>query len=175
MEENKNIREIIAKNLANLRKNKKMTQSELAEKFGYSDKAVSKWENGDTLPDVETLYKLCEFYNISLDFLINEESFENKIQYVNKMNRTVILNNNNHNTCQGSTWMAHNTNWWMLTPRTLISAVFFLDEDGTFYTNTPNDDSYNAVGVRGFYTLYLSADVKIKGGNGSYNNPYTLG
>ena len=88
---------------------------------------------------------------------------------------TVILNNNNHNTCQGSTWMAHNTNWWMLTPRTLISAVFFLDEDGTFYTNTPNDDSYNAVGVRGFYTLYLSADVKIKGGNGSYNNPYTLG
>ena len=93
MEENKNIREIIAKNLANLRKNKKMTQSELAEKFGYSDKAVSKWENGDTLPDVETLYKLCQFYNISLDFLINEESFENKIQDVNKMTRTVILNN----------------------------------------------------------------------------------
>lgn len=93
MEESKNIRAIIAKNLISLRKNKKMTQSELADEFGYSDKAISKWENGDTLPDIETLYKLCQFYNVSLDFLVDENSFENKIQYVNRMNKTIVINN----------------------------------------------------------------------------------
>ncbi len=93
MEESKNLRIIIAKNLTALRKNRKLTQSELAERFGYSDKAVSKWENGDTLPDVETLYKLCQFYNVKLDFLIDENSFENKIRYVNRMNKAIIINN----------------------------------------------------------------------------------
>ena len=93
MEENKNIRQIVAKNLANLRKNKKITQSDLAEKFGYSDKAVSKWENGDTLPDIETLYQLCEFYNVSLDFIVSPDSFEDKIKYIKHMNKAVIINN----------------------------------------------------------------------------------
>lgn len=93
MQENKDIKEIIAKNLANLRKNKKITQTELAEQFGYSDKAISKWENGDTLPDIQTLYQLCEFYNITLDFLVSEQSFDEKIKYINHLNKKVIINN----------------------------------------------------------------------------------
>lgn len=93
MQENKDIKEIIAKNLANLRKNKKITQTELAEKFGYSDKAISKWENGDTLPDIQTLYQLCEFYNVTLDFLVSEQSFDEKIKYINHLNKRVIINN----------------------------------------------------------------------------------
>ena len=93
MEEMKDIKKIVAKNLANLRKNKKLTQTELAEKFGYSDKAISKWENGDTLPDIQTLYQLCEFYNVTLDFLVNEQNFEDKIKYINHLNRKVIINN----------------------------------------------------------------------------------
>ncbi len=93
MPENKDIKKIVAKNLANLRKNKKITQTELAEQFGYSDKAISKWENGDTLPDIQTLYQLCEFYNVTLDFLVNEQSFEDKIKYINHLNRKIIINN----------------------------------------------------------------------------------
>lgn len=93
MQENKDIKQIVAKNLANLRKNKKITQTELAEQFGYSDKAISKWENGDTLPDIQTLYQLCEFYNVSLDFLVNEQSFDEKIKYINHLNKKVIINN----------------------------------------------------------------------------------
>lgn len=93
MEETKDIKKIVAKNLANLRKNKKLTQTELAERFGYSDKAISKWENGDTLPDIQTLYQLCEFYNVTLDFLVNEQNFEDKIKYINHLNRKVIINN----------------------------------------------------------------------------------
>ena len=93
MQEDKDIKQIIAKNLANLRKNKKITQTELAEQFGYSDKAISKWENGDTLPDIQTLYQLCEFYNVTLDFLVNEQSFDEKIKYINHLNKRVIINN----------------------------------------------------------------------------------
>lgn len=93
MQEDKDIKQIIAKNLANLRKNKKITQTELAEQFGYSDKAISKWENGDTLPDIQTLYQLCEFYNATLDFLVSEQSFDEKIKYINHLNKRVIINN----------------------------------------------------------------------------------
>ncbi|MFA6852042.1 MAG: helix-turn-helix transcriptional regulator [Bacilli bacterium] len=79
-----NIREIIAENLTYLRKQAKLTQLELAEKFNYSDKAVSKWEKGDTTPDSETLYSLCEFYGVSLDFLTHKGNSNDKKEFVKK-------------------------------------------------------------------------------------------
>lgn len=74
-----NLKKIIGSNLAELRKAKGLTQLELAEKFGYTDRAVSKWENGDTLPDIETLYELCEYYEVTIDYLTHEE---NKNKYL---------------------------------------------------------------------------------------------
>lgn len=76
-----NIREIIGENLAQLRKEAKLTQLELAEKFNYSDKSISKWEKGETLPDIVTLNELCEFYGVSLDYLTHEATPENKQKY----------------------------------------------------------------------------------------------
>lgn len=69
----RDVRPFIAKNLAKLRKEKGLTQAELAEKMNYSDKAVSRWEHGDTLPDVNVLCELCDFYGITLNDLISEE------------------------------------------------------------------------------------------------------
>lgn len=83
----KNIREIIGDNLSTLRKERKLTQAEIAERFNYSDKAVSKWENGDTSPDIETLNALAQFYGVTLDYLISEDSSENKASYVKKQNK----------------------------------------------------------------------------------------
>ena len=77
-----NIREIIGENLASLRKEAKLTQLELAEKFNYSDKAVSKWEKGDTIPDIETLYNLCQFYGVTLDYLTHKGSPSEKQEYI---------------------------------------------------------------------------------------------
>lgn len=65
---------IVAKNLSELRKKNRLTQLELAEKLNYSDKAVSKWEKGESLPGVEVLYKLSKFYGVSLDFIVGEET-----------------------------------------------------------------------------------------------------
>lgn len=65
---------IIAKNLSELRKRNKLTQLELAEKLNYSDKAVSKWEQGESLPGIEVLYKLSKLYGVSLDYIVGEDT-----------------------------------------------------------------------------------------------------
>ena len=89
------LKRIVGKNLTNLRKEKKMTQLEVAELFNYSDKAVSKWENGDTLPDLETLYKLATFYGVTLDYLVKEDRSREKDRYrlrpQNKISITCLL------------------------------------------------------------------------------------
>lgn len=70
----KDIKPIIAKNLSFFRKQSGITQLELAEKLNYSDKAISRWENGDTLPDINVLYQLCDFYGIDMNTLISEDA-----------------------------------------------------------------------------------------------------
>lgn len=57
----------IGKFIASCRKNKEMTQSELAEKLGVSINAVSKWERGINLPDYSNLQELCSVLGISLN------------------------------------------------------------------------------------------------------------
>ena len=69
-----NLNFIIAKNLTELRKKNKLTQLELAKLLNYSDKAVSKWENGESVPGIEVLCKLSKIYNVSLDFIVGEKT-----------------------------------------------------------------------------------------------------
>ena len=68
-----NIKEIIAKNLVELRKANKLTQGALAEKLNYSDKAISRWERGESLPDVETLCRICDLYGVTFEYLLQDE------------------------------------------------------------------------------------------------------
>lgn len=88
------LKQIISKNLIELRKRKKYTQLDVADMLQYSDKAISKWEKGDSLPDVETLYKLCNIYGVTLDYLTHEGSYEEKKEFIkndsNKKNKMII-------------------------------------------------------------------------------------
>ena len=68
----KDIKSIVSSNLSALRKQKGITQAELAERLNYSDKAISRWEKGDTLPDLNVLYEICEFYGITMNDLTSE-------------------------------------------------------------------------------------------------------
>lgn len=77
-----NLKNILAQNLVRLRKASNMTQSELAEKLSYSDKAVSKWERGESLPDIEILYEISKLYNVTIDELLSEEV---KINHTKKL------------------------------------------------------------------------------------------
>lgn len=67
---------IIGKNLSFLRKQAKLTQLELAEQFNYSDKSISKWEAGDSMPSIEILNQLANFYGVTLDYLVSENHEE---------------------------------------------------------------------------------------------------
>ena len=62
----------IGSNIAAYRKRSGMTQAELAEKLNYSDKAVSKWERGESMPDVATLVLLSERFDISVNDLVQD-------------------------------------------------------------------------------------------------------
>jgi transcriptional regulator with XRE-family HTH domain len=70
------IKNIIAKNIAELRQAHSMTQIELAEKLNYSDKAISKWERGESLPDVTVLVTIASLFGVTLDYLVQEEHKE---------------------------------------------------------------------------------------------------
>ncbi len=63
---------IIAKNITELRKQQDMTQAELAEKLNYSDKAVSKWERGESIPDVTVLKGIADMFSVKVDFLLTD-------------------------------------------------------------------------------------------------------
>ena len=67
--------EKIGKFIFNLRKEKNMTQQELADKLNVTDRAVSHWENGRSLPDVSLFKELCEIFSISVNELISGERF----------------------------------------------------------------------------------------------------
>ena len=60
----------IGNNIASFRKQCVMTQAELAEKLNYSDKAVSKWERGESVPDVMTIVQIAELFGVGIDAII---------------------------------------------------------------------------------------------------------
>lgn len=63
---------IIANNITELRKAVPYTQAELAEKLNYSDKAVSKWERGESIPDVIVLKQIADLFGVTVDYLLEE-------------------------------------------------------------------------------------------------------
>jgi len=67
------LKPIIAKNIIRLRQQAGLTQIELAEKLNYSDKAVSKWERAESMPDITVLKVLADMFQVPLDYLVQEE------------------------------------------------------------------------------------------------------
>ena len=66
------LRKTVAKNIAAYRKAHHDTQLDLATKLNYSDKSVSKWERGESLPDVYILSQIADLYGVSVSALIGE-------------------------------------------------------------------------------------------------------
>lgn len=64
--------------LAELRKDKNLTQEELGEKLGVTNKTVSRWENGNYLPPVEILQMLSKLYNVSINELLSGERLDSE-------------------------------------------------------------------------------------------------
>ncbi len=70
------IKLIIARNLVELRRRDGLTQLGLAERLNYSDKAVSKWERGESVPDITVLKAIADLFGVTVDYLITSEHKE---------------------------------------------------------------------------------------------------
>ena len=81
--------EKIGKFIAELRKEKNMTQEQLAEKMGVTDKSISRWENGKTMPDYTLLKDLCNELDININELLSGEKIKEN-DYVNKSEENLI-------------------------------------------------------------------------------------
>lgn len=93
----------LAENLIDLRKKHNFTQEDIASKVFVSRQAVSKWERGETSPDVDTLIVLANLYSVSLDYLLKGEQKEDiqesveeqsnnlKVQHKKKLIKQMII------------------------------------------------------------------------------------
>lgn len=78
----KELKQVVANNIIKLRKENKLTQAELAQKLNYSDKAISKWERGESIPDIEILKKIGDMFGVTVDYLITENAEQFKGKYL---------------------------------------------------------------------------------------------
>ncbi len=88
-----NLNEIFSKNITNLRNAHKLTQFELGAKLNYSDKAVSRWERGEAIPDAKVLVGLSEIFGVSVDDLLkNPEAKSTRVLTIKQLreNKAII-------------------------------------------------------------------------------------
>ena len=84
------LKQIIASNMIGLRKGMNLTQAELADQMGYTDKAISKWERAESIPDVITLKQLADLFGVTLNYLVEAEHPKRK-EPSGRTKRTVII------------------------------------------------------------------------------------
>ena len=81
--------ESIGKFIFELRREKSLTQMELADKLGVTDKAISKWENGRCMPDLSLIKPLCDILDISINELLSGKRLT-KEEYQKKLEENII-------------------------------------------------------------------------------------
>ena len=81
--------EKIGKFIAECRKNKKMTQSELAERLGVTDRSIGNWENGRNMPDLSLFKPLCDELGITINDLLSGEKIS-KDKYQEKFEENIV-------------------------------------------------------------------------------------
>ncbi|MBQ9608917.1 MAG: helix-turn-helix domain-containing protein [Lachnospiraceae bacterium] len=79
-----NLKPVIAKNISNLRQKKNMTQGDLASKLNYSDKAVSKWERAESIPDIAVLKEIADLFDVTLDYLVSDNTEQESSAFESK-------------------------------------------------------------------------------------------
>ena len=81
------LKQIVAANITDLRKKNNITQAELAQRLNYTDKAVSKWERGESLPDVAVLKHIADIFSVKIDYLVTAEHTDKTLEIPRKSSR----------------------------------------------------------------------------------------
>ena len=74
------LKQIIARNITNLRMAKNLTQLKLGEMLSYSDKAISKWERAEAVPDAYVLKRLSEVFDVSVDYIMTDQASHREVK-----------------------------------------------------------------------------------------------
>ena len=91
MSEPEDIKDIIAENPLRFRTQANLTQAQLAELLNYSDKAVSKWERGESIPDIRVLMQIAGIYNIKLDDLVSRPAEKEVKPVLHKRKKRLLI------------------------------------------------------------------------------------
>lgn len=86
------LKQIIATNITTLRKAKNLTQLEFAKELNYSDKAISKWERAESIPDVVVLKQIADLFGVSVDYLLKEHLANEKLLVIENVPNSNGLN-----------------------------------------------------------------------------------
>ncbi|APU71311.1 helix-turn-helix domain-containing protein [Companilactobacillus crustorum] len=117
--------------LKRLRKNNQMTQDDLAEKLFVTRQAISKWESGDSTPDLTNLIKLTDIFNVSMDTLVFNSETKSKVDTTEfvfdpKRNRYV------RRFGKMNFWDFLSGYWW-----TILLMIFIIGFFATFWSGSP--------------------------------------
>ena len=74
-------------NLKQIRKNKKMSQEQLAEKVNVTRQSVSKWENGEAYPEMNNILELCKIFNCKLNDLVHTDMAD-----ISSLDEEIVMN-----------------------------------------------------------------------------------
>ena len=75
MKTDKEMRDIVRKKLIECRTERELTQTDVGKIVGKSKTAIASWEQGLSMPDIITLYKLVNYYGVTLDYMYGEEQW----------------------------------------------------------------------------------------------------
>lgn len=88
----KDIRQNIGKNIVRLRTAAHLTQAQFAEQLNYTDKAVSKWERGESVPDIVALKQIADQFSVTVDYLLQEHRADEPL----KVSQEITIRRRNH-------------------------------------------------------------------------------
>lgn len=112
--------------LRDLRKEKNLTQAELAEKLGVSNRSISRWENGITMPDFDLLIELADFYGVDVRDILDGERSEADMDTQYKEELLMVADYTNQEKKQ----MTRVVRWMFLYGLLALTANMILEELG---------------------------------------------
>ena len=112
--------------LRDLRKEKNLTQAELAEKLGVSNRSISRWENGTTMPDFDLLIELADFYGVDVRDILDGERSDVTMDTQHKEELLMVANYAN----QEKKRMTRVVRWMFLYGLLALTANMILEELG---------------------------------------------
>lgn len=85
---------MFGKRLNYLRRISNVTQEQLGNFLGYTKNAISRWENGNSEPDLNTINKIANYFDVSVDYLINDEEKDDIEKLKSTLKEVGLLNGN---------------------------------------------------------------------------------